>query len=65
MTLFVYAKPNVMTDHNFTDDVAICYANNIDEAVDKFNSMYDIELLKDNVKEANFNNYGICVCTSY
>lgn len=72
MKLFVYAKPNTMDGYlqddcsnRFTDDVALCYACSIDEAVDIFSKLYNKELIEGNVKEAIFNSYGICICTDY
>lgn len=72
MKLFVYARPNTMDGylqnddcHNFTDDVALCYANSLEEAVGIFSRLYDKELVKDHVEEAWFNNYGICICTDF
>ena len=51
--------------HNFTDDVALCYASSLDEAVEIFCKLYDRELIEGNVKEAWFNSYGICICTDF
>ena len=72
MKLFVYAKPNTMDGylqngdcHRYTDDVALCYANSLDEAIETFSKIYYKESLEGNVKEAEFNVYGICVCTDY
>lgn len=72
MKLFVYAKANTMDGylqngdcHNFTDDVALCYANSLEEAIETFSKIYYKESLEGNVKEAEFNVYGICVCTDY
>lgn len=42
--LFVYAKANVMIDHQFSDDVAITYAANKQEAFIKFKQLYDIKI---------------------
>ncbi len=72
MKLYVYAKSNTMDgfmrndeSHQFTDDVALCYANSLDEAVEIFSKLYDKTQIMDNVQEASFNNYGICICTDY
>ncbi len=72
MQLFVYAKPNTMDGylqngdcHRFTDDVALCYANSLDEANEIFFKLYDEKLVKGNVTEAKFNSYGICICTDF
>ncbi len=79
--LYVYSKPNQMDGykrkldenknpedeyyHRYTDDVALCYADNLEEAIDIFGKLYDKDLIKDYVKEASFNAYGVCVCTDY
>ena len=72
MKLFVYAKANTMDGylqngdcHRFTDDVAWCYANSSEEAVEIFSRLYNRELVKGNVEEAQFNSSGICICTDY
>ena len=72
MKLFVYAKPNTMDGylqngdcHCYTDDVALCYANSLEEAVEVFCRLYDRELIEGNVTEAVFNSRGICICTDF
>jgi hypothetical protein len=72
MKLFVYAKPNTMDGysqnddcHRFTDDVALCYADSPEEAVDIFCRLYSREFVKGHVEEVRFNSYGICICTDY
>lgn len=72
MKLFVYAKANTMDGylqngdcHRFTDDVALCYANSLEEAIDIFGKVYDKDQIRGNVSEARFNNYGVCICTDY
>lgn len=72
MKLFVYAKPNTMDGylqngdcHRFTDDVALCYANSLEEAIDILGRIYDKDQIRGNVAEACFNNYGICICTDF
>ena len=72
MKLYVYAKPNTMDGylqnddcHRFTDDVALCYANSLEEAIELFSQLYDRNLINGHVKEASFNNYGVCICTDY
>lgn len=64
MKLWCYSKPKTMTGH-FTDDVAICEAKTLDEAISKFSTMYDKKIVEGNVKEVIFNNYGIFVATDY
>ena len=72
MKLFVYAKPKTMDGylqngdcHRFTDDVALCYANTLEEAVEIFGRLYDKEQIEGNIQEARFNDYGICICTDF
>ena len=52
MKLYVYAKPNTMDGylqngdcHNYTDDVALCYANSLEEAC------YSAELLGNTISK--------------
>ena len=56
--LYCYSKPNTMDGylqnsdcHRYTDDVALCYADNIEQAIDIFSRLYDKSLLENNVKE--------------
>lgn len=63
--LYCYSNPNVMQEHKYSDDVAICYADSIEEAMSKFNRLYDISLLAGNVSEVEFNDYDIFIATDY
>ncbi len=63
--LYCYSKPNVMEGHKYLDDVAICYADSLKDAMSKFNRCYDLSLLVDNVKEVKFNDFGIYIATDY
>lgn len=63
--LYCYSKPNVMQGHRYSDDVALCYADSIDDAMSKFNRLYDLSLLVGNVKEVRFNDFGIYIATDY
>ena len=66
MKLYVYHRPNVMVGHTYTDDVAICYAKNKKEAIEKFKLYYSEELLKDSVEEIYLSkNNGVAILTSY
>lgn len=72
MKLYVYAKPNTMDGylqngdcHRFTDDVALCRANSLEEATEIFGRLYDKARIEGNVREARFNHYGICICTDF
>ena len=61
--LFVYKKPNVMTDHEYTDDVAITRAVNKEEALIKFKQYYDCDI--EDIEEVWFNTGGVAVLTDY
>lgn len=70
--LYCYSKPNTMDGylqnddcHKYTDDVALCYADNIEQAIDIFSKLYDKSLLENNVREVKFNNYGVFIATDY
>lgn len=63
--LYCYTNAGRMEGHKYSDDVAICEADSIKEATKIFGKMYDYELLKGNVKEVNFNKWGIFVATDY
>ena len=70
--LYCYSKPNTMDGylqnsdcHRYTDDVALCYADNIEQAIDIFSRLYDKSLLENNVREVEFNNYSIFIATDY
>ena len=63
--LYCYSKPNVMEGHKYSDDVAICYANSIEESIHIFSKLYDFSLLTGNVKEVKFNDFGIYIATDY
>lgn len=69
--LFVYAKANVMIGHKFSDDVAICKANNLEDAMNQFLKYYTIDTLKNNVYELyKFNSRkkdddSVCILTDY
>jgi hypothetical protein len=63
--LYCYSKPNVMEGHKYSDDVAICYADSLKDAMSKFNRLYDLSLLVGNVKEVRFNDFGIYIATDY
>lgn len=54
-----------MEGHRYSDDVAICYADSLKDAMNKFNRLYDLSLLVGNVKEVRFNDFGIFIATDY
>lgn len=45
--LYVYAKAKQMTTHKFNDDVAIVYAKNKAQALQKFLEVYSNATIKD------------------
>ena len=63
---YCFHKPNQMSDHKYTDDVALCKATSLQQAIKIFRTMYadvtenDVFLVKD-----AFNYKGIVVCTDY
>lgn len=61
--LWVYAMANAMVGHNFSDDVAIVYAPNKEEAYKKFRQLYKIDISE--VNEVVFNDYDIAILTDY
>ena len=62
--LYVYAKPNQMVGHKFSDDCAIVYAENKDEAMELFRKLYSNIQYKD-INEVFFNDYDVAILTSY
>ena len=54
-----------MEGHRYSDDVAICYADSLKDAMSKFLRWYDLSLLAGNVKEVKFNDFGIFIATDY
>jgi len=63
--IFVYAKANTMKGHRFTDDVAICLAKDIYEALDKFKRLY-LKASIDDISECKFNEDGdVIILTDY
>ena len=64
MKLYVYRKPNSMIKHTYTDDVAIAYANSLEEAREKFEKLYNISS-NDDIHEVEFNKSGVAILTDY
>ncbi len=62
--LYAYALANQIEEHRFTDDVAICWASSIQEAIWKFRKLYTMASSK-NVAEVSFNDYDIAILTDY
>lgn len=61
---YVFARPNAMKDHDFTDDVAITYASNKAEAIEKF-SKYYAQIKRSEVQEVFYNIDDIAILTDY
>lgn len=62
--IYSYTKPNAMQGHRFTDDVAICVAESLDDAIEKFKRFYN-DASADNVKQCFFNYLDVCILTDY
>jgi len=67
MFLYVYAKPDVMQGHRFSDDVAITFAWSKKHAYRKFSWLYKLEMK--NIKRISifrlFGKHGVDVLTDY
>jgi len=66
MSIYAFTRPDQMVDHKFTDDVAICEADSVEEAKIKFSGLYaDVE--DDEISVINFdlNSTGVVVLTDY
>ena len=63
---WVFAKPNQMTGHRFTDDVALCKAGSKSEALKKFKVLYKNAEDKDVHKVLDLAHYkGVMILTDY
>ena len=64
--LYVYAVPGKMEkqSHTFTDDVAVTFSWNKQEALERFREYYD-DVPDNSVFEARFNKGKIAILTSY
>ena len=62
--LWSYTKPNQMTGHRFSDDVAITFADTKEEAITYFKQLYSSVKPLD-VKEVFFNDLGVAILTDY
>lgn len=61
--LYVYHKPNAMTDHNYSDDVAITWATSRADAFMKFKKLYDCNV--GDIEEVWFNSDEVTILTDY
>ena len=63
---YCFARANAMTEHKFTDDVALCKAISKQQAIKIFSRLYSD--IKDNevfIVKNEFNVYGIAILTDY
>ncbi len=59
--LYVLSAANAMTDHTFTDDVAICWAESKKEAAEN----YSYEDIENYISEPSYNYLGVAVLTDF
>ena len=64
LRLYAYTLPNAMDEHEYTDDVALCWAQSRKEAVKKFKPFYG-HASKKTVHEVDFNRLGVAILTDY
>lgn len=62
--LYCFSVAGTMVDHDYSDDVAVAYAYNLDDAIKKFSRYYS-NASKDNVCEICFNDSGVAILTDY
>ena len=62
--LYVFAVPDAMIDHKFNDDVAITWATNKVEAIEKFSRLYK-DVKHEEVDAVLFNHFGVAILTDY
>ena len=65
--LYVYAYPDAMQGHRFTDDVAITFATSKEKAVKKFQRYYGDNNLARSVREIDLKRLfsDVCILTDY
>lgn len=61
--LWVYSKPNGMTRHRYSDDVALVRASSAEEALNKFKKLYNVNI--EDIHLVVFNDYDIAILTDY
>lgn len=62
--LYVFAAPNAMEDHRFTDDVAVTWAVTKADAVYKFSRLY-ADVKDEEVEPVRFGSDGVAILTDY
>lgn len=63
MKMYCFARPNQMTGHKFTDDVAIVRARSKKKAIEKFSEYYS-DISKDEVFRIKRDKY-VWILTDY
>ena len=64
MKVYVFARPDAMKCHHFTDDVAITIAKNKKEAIEIFSEYY-AEIKTNEVKAVNIGIGEVAILTDY
>ena len=64
MKVYVFARPDAMKYHDFTDDVAITIAKDKKEAIKIFSEYYT-EIKTNEVKEVNIGIGEVAILTDY
>jgi hypothetical protein len=62
--LWCYTVPNAMTNHNFTDDCALCFALTKKGAIKKFRQFYSFSP-NESIDKVYLNFGGIAILTDY
>lgn len=62
--LWVFARPNTMKDHHFTDSVALTTARSKKEAIEYFSRLYN-NVQPEEVTKPYFNYTGVAILTDY
>lgn len=62
--LYCYALANQMVGHRFTDDVAICWAMDKAEAIERFQKLYALAD-ESNVFEVRYGSDKVAILTDY
>ena len=61
--LYVYHKPDAMTGHKYSDNVAIAWATSRSDAFMKFKKLYDCDI--GDIEEVHFTSEEIAILTDY
>jgi pyruvate carboxylase len=61
----IYVLYSKHTCHDDTDDCAICFANSIEDAKEKFAPLYNIKYYTNCIEEVKFNKFGVAILGDY